>query len=121
MGKKCVNYNMSDLFKQAKWRDDLADGEVSFLRDQLYAINTCDWEQNSTIKLHLGILSFGLCVESNQHNKALIRSLYETFQIILWGNEYPKERIICVWDMEVLKDIPSSVIESIRQMACQES
>ncbi|GAB6982004.1 hypothetical protein [Prevotella dentasini] len=210
MRKNLENGKMAELFEKAKWGTALADDEVSFLREQLHAINTCDWKQNSTIKLHLGILSFGLCVEPNQHNKeliekfintdsfddsivasaikvlclhqywnlaasykdvlhgfidwdndmyeetraaaincmgdylhttqdkeeilyllskydyaikgstnedkSLIRLLYEAFQIILWGNKYPKERIICVWDMKVPKDISSSVINRVRQM-----
>lgn len=175
MRKNLLSNRIAELFKKAKWGTALADDEVSFLREQLHAINTGSFDDSivaSAIKvlclhqywnlstsykdvlhdfidcgndmyeetrdaaincmgdyLHttqdkeeiLYLLSKydHVIKSSTDEDKSLIRSLYEAFQIILWGNEYPKERIICVWDMKVPKDILSSVIDRVRQMGAE--
>lgn len=72
MGVSSRIYDMSALFKKAKWTFALSEDELLYLRNQLNETNNCSWKDDALHKIHNGIAAFGLCSEPTEENIALI-------------------------------------------------
>jgi len=77
MKSQVEKYDMSVLFKKAKWTFTLSEDEILYLRKQLTEIHECSWQYDTAHKIHQGIAAFGLCSEPMKDNIALIEKFVD--------------------------------------------
>uniref|UniRef100_A0AB33JML3 Uncharacterized protein n=1 Tax=Prevotella sp. GTC17262 TaxID=3236797 RepID=A0AB33JML3_9BACT len=72
------NKDMAALFDKAKWTFSLTAEELLYLKSTLNEIETCSWQEDSSLGIHNGIAAFGLCTKPTEDNIALIEKFINT-------------------------------------------